>query len=119
MNITLDKNKPICLQLCEQICVLIANGSLKAEEKMPSVREVALSTGVNPNTVQKSFEELERKELISSVRGVGWFVTGDTKAAQEAVRELLFQKTKLFFEQTASLGLSGEETKEYIKEWEL
>jgi len=117
VNISLDRQKPICPQLCEQICVMIAAGELEPGAKMMSVREVALAAGVNPNTVQKSFEELERKGLLSSVRGVGWFVGEDTSAAKETVRTLLALRTKEYFEQTLSLGLSEEETKRYIEEW--
>ena len=52
MKNTLDKKRPICPQLCEQICVNIACGRYKEGERMPSVREMALEAGVNPNTVQ-------------------------------------------------------------------
>ena len=76
MQWTLDKSRPICPQICEQICLAVANGEFAAGEKLFSVREVALMLGVNPNTVQKSFEELERR-LRSR---------GDTDEAQISVR---------------------------------
>ena len=66
MNWTLDKSRPICPQICELISVAIANGEFAANEKLLSVREVALLAGVNPNTVQKSFEDLERRGVIHS-----------------------------------------------------
>jgi len=117
MNWKLDKSRPVCPQITEQLCMLIATDSFQPNEKLMSVREVALAAGVNPNTVQKAFEQLEAKGLIYSQRGSGWFV-GDNKAAAEAeVTKLLHDKIKLFFDDMRSLGFTDEAIKEYIKEW--
>ena len=64
MSWQLDKNRAICPQICERLCVEIANGTLKPNDKLASVRELAIRAGVNPNTVQKAFEQLEQDELI-------------------------------------------------------
>ena len=74
MGWNLDKKRPLCPQICEQICVLISKGELKPGERLMSVREVAVSASVNPNTVQKSFEQLEQRGVIYSKRGSGWYV---------------------------------------------
>ncbi len=111
----LDKNRPICPQICEQISVEIANGKLLPNEKLLSVREVAVSAGVNPNTVQKAFEELERMGLIYSVRSSGWYVGNATEVAKATVEEMKAAKAKTFIEAMQSLGLTTEQAIEYIK----
>ena len=76
---TLDKNRPICPQLCEQLCAHIAAGEFTPGQKLMSVREVALEAGVNPNTVQRAFTQLEQQGVLHSVRGAGWFISQDTE----------------------------------------
>ena len=117
MSWNLDKTRPICPQMCEQICVKIASGEFKPEERLMSVREVAVAAGVNPNTVQKSFEQLETKGIIYSVRGSGWFVSAQTDTAKEAVDELIVSKTADYFSQMNALGMDNGQIKNYVKEW--
>ena len=117
MSWKLDKTRPICPQICEQICVKIAAGEFKPNERLMSVREVAVLAGVNPNTVQKSFEQLDQKGIIYSVRGSGWFVSAHTETAKDAVEELIVSKTADYFGQMNALGMSSEQTKRYVKEW--
>lgn len=117
MSWKLDKNRPICPQIVEQICVKIARGDLLPEEKLLSVREVAMEAGVNPNTVQKSFEQLEQEGLIYSVRGSGWFVSKETDRAKTTAAEMVQKKTEAYFNEMESLGYSAKETIRYVKEW--
>ncbi len=114
----LDKKRPVCPQLCEQLCVFIAAGELQAEERLPSVRELAVQAGVNPNTVQRSFETLEQQGILFSVRGSGWYVSADTTLARQTLERLLAEKTAAFFAEMHALGLSAEETKSYVKEYD-
>ena len=117
MGWNLDKNRPICPQICEQLSVKIACGELKAGEKLMSVREVALSAGVNPNTVQKAFEQLANAGLIYSERNVGWFVGEDTSKAIEAVRHLRKEKATVFLEEMKLLGLGTADVINFLEEW--
>ena len=116
MNWELDKSRPICPQLCELICVAVANGEFSAGEKLLSVREIAVLAGVNPNTVQKSFEELERHGVIHSVRCSGWYVNENTEAAVCEVNSLKIKKTKEYIEQMSQLGCSLDDVIDYINE---
>ena len=118
MQWKLDKNLPICPQIYEKICVLIASGKLLSGQRLYSVREVALKAGVNPNTVQKAFENLEGTGLIYSVRGSGWFVSEDTSSARQIVDSMIKAKTTSFFKDMQNLGVSCEKVKEYVKEWQ-
>ena len=69
------KDKPIYLQLVERICGDVLKGHLKPGDKLPSVREYAIETGVNVNTVQRVYKELETLELTETKRGQGTFMT--------------------------------------------
>lgn len=110
----LDKNRPICPQICEQICVRIARDEWKPHEKLLSVREVAQTAGVNPNTVQKAFKMLEEKGLIYSEPSSGWFVGENREEAVRAADELIGQKITGFFAELRQLGLNEEQIKDYI-----
>lgn len=117
MNWNLDKDRPICPQLCEIICVQIASGEVGAGDRLRSVRELAVEAGVNPNTVQKSYEELERMGLIYSARGSGWYVGDDTSVAKKAVEDLVKSKTSRYFSDMHKMGFDEESIKQYVKEW--
>lgn len=109
MAIKLDKSRPICPQIEEQICILISNGTLKNGEKVMSVRELAVEASVNPNTVQKAFEGLEEKGLLKSVRGSGWFVGENSETAKDIVNSLIISQTKEYLGRMHDLGLSNEQ----------
>ena len=118
MEWLLDKKRPICPQICEQLCTMIATGEIGAGEKLLSVREVAVKAGVTPNTVQKSFEQLEQKGIIHSIRGSGWYVNEDTQLAAEIMRKLVADKTTSYLNDMYSLGLTKESIIEMIKEYQ-
>lgn len=113
----LDKNRPVCPQICELLCVDIVGGVYDADRRLPAVRELAAGWGVNPNTVQKALETLEEQGLLYSVRGSGWYVQEDITRAREVLQELRLAKTREFFAVMESLGLSAEEIYEFVKEW--
>ncbi|MBE6718147.1 MAG: GntR family transcriptional regulator [Ruminococcaceae bacterium] len=113
----LDKNRPICPQICEQICVKIASGQYNQNERIPSVREIALEAGVNPNTVQKALTILTEQGLLYSMRGSGMYVSDRTDKAEKKINEMKREKTLEYIEEMKSLGLEVEEIKQYIKEW--
>ena len=117
MNWQFDKEKPICPQIYELICVQIASGRFETDQKLPSVREIAVTAGVNPNTVQKAFEKLEASGLTYSVRGTGWFVADNKDAANEIIKNLISEKTVQYFESLHSFGMSDGEIKKYVEEW--
>lgn len=73
-----DNNKPIYLQLVEELKLKIISGELPEGSKLPSVRDFAEEAGVNPNTMQRALSELENQKLVFSQRTSGRFVTEDT-----------------------------------------
>lgn len=113
----LDKNRPICPQICELVAADIAGGRIAPGQRLASVREMAVHMGVNPNTVQKAVEQLESEGLVYSVRGSGCFATEDRDKAQAVVERLIRSKTAQYFAELALLGLSAEQIKRRVEEW--
>jgi GntR family transcriptional regulator len=74
MRIEPDSHVPIFLQIVEQLRSAIAAGVYRPGEALPSLRALAADLKVNPNTVQRAYEEMFRQGLIQSHRGVGMFV---------------------------------------------
>ncbi|WRS28745.1 GntR family transcriptional regulator [Oscillospiraceae bacterium MB08-C2-2] len=79
MLITLDLQSrlPIYEQLKSKISQLVLLGELKPDDQLPSVRSFARELGINPNTVQKAYQELEREKIIYSVVGRGSYISPD------------------------------------------
>ena len=74
-----DPNKPIYLQICDNICEQILSGGLAPESRILSVREYGASIGVNPNTVARSYEKLTDAGIIYNKRGIGYFVAAPAR----------------------------------------
>lgn len=93
---------PLYEQIKEQMKELIMTGVLKADEQIPSVRELAQMLTINPNTIQKAYKELEQEGFVYSIRGKGNFVTPQNKtlknlrhddlmnSLEKTVRELMY-----------------------------
>lgn len=84
-----DANKPIYIQIAENISNRILSGELKPGSRIPSVREWGAGIGVNPNTVARSYELLSNRGVIFNQRGIGFFVASD---AIETIRKAERQK---------------------------
>lgn len=88
--------RPLYEQIKEKMKLLIINGVLKANEKIPSVRELAQILTINPNTIQKSYKDLETEGFIYSIRGKGSFVTPlDDTVNQNRCNELMADLEKI------------------------
>ncbi len=75
IKLDLQSRTPIYEQLKQKICELAAIGQLRPNDQLPSVRSFARELGINPNTVQKAYQELEREGIIYSVTGKGSFLS--------------------------------------------
>jgi len=116
LNWKVNKDKPICPQLYEYICMRIIAGEFKANDKLMSVREFAVQVGVNPNTVQRSYEQLEADGIVYSKKNSGTYVSEDMSKAKEKINELRCKKTEEYFSEMEALGLSKKEIKEFVRE---
>jgi GntR family transcriptional regulator len=110
-------NKGIFLQIADSISEKVIGGQYPPGEKIPSVRDLASEMGVNPNTVMRTYTELQQRGIIENKRGIGFYVSMD------AVQIILEWKRKEFFEfelpmiirQTMMLGITFDELKPYFE----
>ena len=110
-SIDLQSRTPIYEQLYKKVLELILKNELKAGDKLPSVRELAKSLGVNPNTVSKAFQLLERDKFIYSLAGRGSFVS-DVSA--DSVKENAFADFDRAVSEAVNAGISPKELVERI-----
>ncbi len=115
MKWVFDHDRPIYTQIIEQIKLFIASGEYSAGDKLPSVREMAQEAGVNPNTMQRAFAELESEGLVFANRTSGRFITEDTDMVQNLKDELASEAVKAFLDSMKRIGYSKEKTIELIK----
>lgn len=116
MEWIMDKDRPICPQIEEQISAQIASGAFCPDEKLKSVREIAVEAGVNPNTVQKAFSNLERDGLIYSRVGSGWYVGNARELAEKKVERVAREKVSRFVADMTLLGKTKKEILYYLQE---
>ena len=106
---------PIYQQIMDKLKQGIAVGELKAGQRLPSVRELALEAGVNPNTMQKALAELEREGLLYSQRTSGRFVAEKEQITKELQEEMAKEYVEQFIERMEKLGYNLEETVELLR----
>ena len=104
MDWEIRDDAPIYSQLVAQIKLGIAAGALSPGERLPSVRDLAAEAGVNPNTMQRALQELERQGLVYSQRTSGRFVTEETDVIENAKRSLADEQVRGFLDAMARLG---------------
>jgi DNA-binding transcriptional regulator YhcF (GntR family) len=104
-------NKAIYLQIAEYVCERILLGKWKVEEKVPSVREMAVDLEVNPNTVMRTYDLLQNKNIINNKRGIGFFLAEDAVANVRNYRKSQFMNDELpaFFRNLYLLNIGFDE----------
>ena len=115
MDWSFQGDAPIYTQLVEQIKVAIATGAYPPGERLPSVRDMAMEAGVNPNTMQRALAQLESEHLVYSQRTAGRFVTEDGSVIGAAKRELAQRHVTRFLEAMNRLGLGKEEIDDLLE----
>jgi len=88
-------NKAIYLQIAEYVCEHILLGKWKVDEKVPSVREMAVDLEVNPNTVMRTYELLQNRNIITNKRGIGFFVAEHAIINVQDYRKTQFMEEEL------------------------
>jgi len=110
-------SRPIYEQIKDGLRKLIVTGGLEPDEKLPSVRALATELGINPNTIQRAYNDLEGEGYIYSIPGKGSFVC-DRAGADRARRELLEEKARELLRELRELGVSGKELQKLLEEGE-
>lgn len=112
VNIDKQSSTPVYEQIIEQIKHLILLGIVANGEQIPSVRSMSMELSVNPNTIQKAYNELELCGITYSVPGVGRFVTENAKEKIEGGSQ---KKLDLIFDTAYWLALAGIDRESVIK----
>ncbi|MBO5556628.1 MAG: GntR family transcriptional regulator [Oscillospiraceae bacterium] len=107
---------PIYSQLVEQIRLAVVAGEYPPGARLASVRDLAMEAGVNPNTMQRALQELEREGILYSQRTAGRFVTEDTAVIDRAKQSLAREQIRLFREAMHRLGYSREQALALLRE---
>lgn len=115
MDAVFNNSVPIYLQIVSEIKKQIVSGKLIPGERISSVRELALTYKVNPNTMQKALIELEENGLIKTERTNGKFVTEDENIINKIKNDYADNLTQNYLSEMISLGITKQEIKERIK----
>lgn len=105
----LNSDRPIYAQILEIIQLRIISGIYQPGKRLPSVRELAVEAGVNPNTMQKALSELERSGLVTAVRTSGRVVTEDMEMIRQTKNALAREQVLEFMDRMKKLGFDKEE----------
>lgn len=112
----LDSDRPIYIQLVEQIQLQIVSGGYQPGQKLPSVRELAAAAAVNPNTMQRAFAELEGSGLVITQSTSGRMVTEDAELIQSIRQKMAKKQAQLFFSGMRELGYAEGEALALLNE---
>ncbi|MEO9481917.1 MAG: GntR family transcriptional regulator [Ekhidna sp.] len=112
-----QNGKSIFLQIADTITDKVVSGEFESGKKIPSVRELASEMGVNPNTIMRTYSELQSMNIIENKRGIGYFVN------PEAQKIIIDSKKKDFFEKilpefirhASMLGITTQELKNHLE----
>lgn len=115
MSWSFRDDRPIYLQIMEQIKLKIICGFYKSGQKLPSVRDLASDASVNPNTMQKSLIELEKTGLVFSRRTSGRFITEDTSMIENIRRDLAKDQINNFLKSMKQIGYTNDEVIDLVK----
>ena len=114
MNFQFDNNIPIYIQLVEQLKIYIISGKIKPGERLPSVRDLAMQTKVNPNTMQKALVELEELELVYTERTNGKFVTHNRNLIDKFKKQYAKELSEKYFLSMENIGFDKNNTIDYL-----
>ena len=116
MEWKIDNNKPVYIQLVEQLKVKIISGEIELDSKLESVRSLAADAMVNPNTMQKALAELEREGFVYSKRTSGRFVTDNKELIENERKNLVKDNVKKTLDTLINLGYTNDEILSLVEE---
>ena len=114
MDTSIADNKPIYMQIMDNVKAAVASGELQPGERILSVRDMAKEFEVNPNTMQRALNELEREGILLSERTAGRFVTEDTELIEKLRYEMATEAVERFKSEMKLLGFTSGEIKSFF-----
>lgn len=109
MQLNFNSPKPIYMQMVDEVKKAMARGELSPGDKIPSHKERAQMSQVNPNTVQRAYQEMEREGLTETLRGQGTFIKSDPSMLMNIRSEMAQAAAQQFIEEMRGLGIELEE----------
>lgn len=117
MSKEFQSSKPIYMQIVDSIVIDILQNKQKPAEKLPSVREMAVKMGVNPNTIQRAYGELERMNVVETRRGQGTFVLDNAILLDELKTSMQKEIIENYVEQMLEIGVSNKDMIEQLQNY--
>lgn len=114
IHLDLHDPRPMYEQVVEQVEKLVARGVWQADDKVPSVRQMAMELSLNPNTVQKAYSELLGRGVIYSVKGKGNFVSNNREKIKETKLMEIREEIRQLLRRAKELGITKEECNELL-----
>ncbi len=102
----MDDRQPIYLQIIDRFKGSVIKGEMPPGHRVPSIRDVAVAMRVNPNTVHRAYQEMEREGLIFSQRGMGYFVTEDVAKMNEIKAAMAKGAIERFMQDMRAMGFT-------------
>ncbi len=114
-----NQPKGIFQQIADQICDRILQGEWQGGERIPSIRELAVNLGVNPNTVTRSYQTLMERQIIENRRGIGYFVSDEARKniLRERRSEFVCEDLPNLFRTMQLLDMGIDEIKEHYMQF--
>jgi DNA-binding transcriptional regulator YhcF (GntR family) len=119
MFMEFKESQAIYLQIADHMCEQILLDKWKTEDRIPSVRELAVQLEVNPNTVMRTCEYLQQYEIIYNKRGIGYFVASNAgkKIKQLKKERFLANELPQFFRNIYLLDIELDELKTHYEKY--
>lgn len=115
ISIDFRDRRPIYEQLVNSVKELVMRGVLAEDEQLPSVRALAAELGINPNTIQKAYTELERQGVTYTVSGKGCFVANNCNSILEAKKQEILKRLEATVREAAELSIDLKLLEEALK----
>lgn len=116
MQLNFNSPKPIYLQMVDEVKKALVRGELAPGDKIPSLKERAQMSNVNPNTVQRAYQEMEREGLTETLRGQGTFIRNDPALLLHIRTEMAHTAVMHFIEEMRGLGIEAAEIERILRD---
>lgn len=113
----LNADQPLYIQIVNRLKLDIISGKYQPGDKIESVRDLAQIAAVNPNTMQKALQELEKTELIKTQRTNGRYITENQELLQNLKTEILLQYLQDFMERARTFGYTDNEIRHIVDDY--
>jgi GntR family transcriptional regulator len=114
VQLNFNSPKPIYLQMVDEVKKALVRGELLPGDKIPSHKERAEMSQVNPNTVQRAYQEMEKVGLTETLRGQGTFVRNDPMLLEQLRSEMAQEALRQFIAEMRSLGIDAKEMEQML-----